>query len=264
MRLINVLTSIVFLVSFILSLTSCGLDDLLGDPSTMGDKGHVGDDQLYIIPIDPKGGECEMTRWIGKIGQPYGELPVLEKQGRVFLGWYADGVQINSDSIATEVNSIYAGWQLNTAASFFVLEDLSIAVTGTSDWAFKGILNPGQPDAMESTFAEIWKCFDFEALRSEGYRMEITLNYSIKDSFDPINFGTMNLGTDYTISFSSTHGTFASVSDTIVGTEFQKREFVISDIDLELIDRDPELTMISNRFALTTISNIIVEIKFIK
>ena len=66
-----------------------------------------------VIKFDANGGSCDTSYMEVTQGNPYGELPIPNKLGYIFNGWFTkDEIQITADSIATFGNDItlYAHW----------------------------------------------------------------------------------------------------------------------------------------------------------
>ena len=56
--------------------------------------GSVADDETYTVTLDPAGGTCATTKLTYKLGDVYGELPAVTKEGYEFKGWFlSDGTE---------------------------------------------------------------------------------------------------------------------------------------------------------------------------
>lgn len=79
---------------------------------------------VYEVTFNTTGGEEITDKIEVTFGEPYGELPVAERVGYTFLGWYTEaegGAQITEESIYTNVSdtTIYAQWSANTYKIYF-------------------------------------------------------------------------------------------------------------------------------------------------
>ena len=70
----------------------------------------------YLITLDPTGGTLEQTTLTVTYGEPYGELPVPERKGYDFLGWYSapkEGTKVEENTALLEADdhTVYAQWK---------------------------------------------------------------------------------------------------------------------------------------------------------
>ncbi len=57
--------------------------------------------EYTYIHYDANGGSVENRTIFYRVGHPYGQLPVAEREGRIFQGWYTDGgVKLTGEEIA--------------------------------------------------------------------------------------------------------------------------------------------------------------------
>ena len=87
----------------------------------------------------------EEEKWIQKVtyGDPYGELPVPEREGYTFAGWFTDadgGDQITAEGIYTGGDSFYAHWMQNSVRITF---DGNVEFTSSLDDYAKDLI-PGE------------------------------------------------------------------------------------------------------------------------
>lgn len=108
----------------------------------------VGDHTLYAmwqinkynILFDANGGSVETTKKEISYGEMYGELPVAERNGYTFVGWYtmkAGGIKITNDDIAyiTANQTLYAQWTANTYTITYD-DNGGLGGPGTQDFVF--------------------------------------------------------------------------------------------------------------------------------
>lgn len=72
--------------------------------------------ETYQLTFDPAGGTLEQTTRSLTYGEPYGELPVPERKGYDFLGWYsaaAGGTKVEAETALLETgdHTLYAQWK---------------------------------------------------------------------------------------------------------------------------------------------------------
>lgn len=133
-----------------------------------------------LISLDSNGGECEVSSLDGRIGETYGALPTPIKPGYIFDGWMCNNEKVTSDSIITTTNTLIAKWniilsglvEINESFNMDTLSDIQVGIPLTN-------------------------LFDFATLKDEGYKMRITLKYSVKRSTLAIN------GANYKFTFTS-------------------------------------------------------------
>ena len=70
----------------------------------------------YLLTFDPTGGTLEQTTRTVTYGEPYGELPVPERKGYDFLGWYSaaeEGTKVEAETALLEAgdHTLYARWK---------------------------------------------------------------------------------------------------------------------------------------------------------
>ncbi len=70
----------------------------------------------YLLTLDPAGGKLEQTTLTLTYGEPYGELPVPERKGYDFLGWYSaaeEGTKVEAKTELLEAgdHTLYAQWK---------------------------------------------------------------------------------------------------------------------------------------------------------
>ena len=69
-------------------------------------------DRYTYIHFEPNGGEVENQTVFYPVGFPYGQLPLPESEGRVFLGWYTkDGQLLTGMETALEDITVTALWE---------------------------------------------------------------------------------------------------------------------------------------------------------
>lgn len=77
----------------------------------------INNDVSYVVGFDSNGGEKVNTVLSVKNGQPYGELPTIERNNFAFEGWYTEkdgGTQVTSETIVDLADNqiLYAHWAL--------------------------------------------------------------------------------------------------------------------------------------------------------
>ncbi|MBR5565139.1 MAG: InlB B-repeat-containing protein [Roseburia sp.] len=92
---------------------------------------------VYEVTFNTTGGEEITDKIEVTFGEPYGELPVAERVGYTFLGWYTEaegGAQITEESIYTNVSdtTIYAQWSANTYKIYFDANGGIVDITETT------------------------------------------------------------------------------------------------------------------------------------
>lgn len=70
----------------------------------------------YELTLDPTGGTLEQTTRSITYGEPYGELPVPERKGYDFLGWYSaaeGGTKVEAETalLQADDHTLYAQWK---------------------------------------------------------------------------------------------------------------------------------------------------------
>lgn len=65
----------------------------------------------YTVTFDANGGECDTSSKIYNYGSSYGELPVPEKIGYTFEGWYRDSVLVEGDEVIDATHTLVAKWK---------------------------------------------------------------------------------------------------------------------------------------------------------
>ena len=73
-------------------------------------------EKYVVVSFDARGGSCDTSRKKVIVGGAYGELPVPERDGFNFTGWYAgsdEGDQVTAGTVVTnkEDHTLYAGWR---------------------------------------------------------------------------------------------------------------------------------------------------------
>jgi uncharacterized repeat protein (TIGR02543 family) len=68
------------------------------------------------VTFDAQGGTCDPATMVATVGEAYGALPVPEKEGQKFLGWYTKaegGSKVSAASVVTAVTkrTLYAHWK---------------------------------------------------------------------------------------------------------------------------------------------------------
>ncbi len=68
------------------------------------------------VTFDAQGGTCDPGTMVATVGEAYGALPVPEKEGQKFLGWYTKaegGSKVSAASVVTAVTkrTLYAHWK---------------------------------------------------------------------------------------------------------------------------------------------------------
>ncbi len=131
-----------------------GTGDSYADQATVKNlsKTHYGNVYLYAqwkypVTLDPNGGslgENEGTKEV-YYGRTYGELPVPEREGYNFLGWFT-GTYSGSGEVSTDTtvvrpgpHTIYAHWERKPAAS-----------VGTEPEALENLIYTGSPQVLVS------------------------------------------------------------------------------------------------------------------
>lgn len=72
---------------------------------------------LSTVTFDANGGNISLSSKTVTVGEPYGSLPVPEKTGYEFTGWYTldeSGTQVNSTTVveSEQAHTLYAHWQV--------------------------------------------------------------------------------------------------------------------------------------------------------
>ena len=73
----------------------------------------------YTVTFDPDGGTVDPPSKNVTYGEPYGELPIPEKTGYVFGGWFTDGGTLVRSSTTVTINAhhyLHARWEQNVVA----------------------------------------------------------------------------------------------------------------------------------------------------
>lgn len=80
---------------------------------------------VYEVELDANGGELEIKKLNVTYDSKYGTLPVPEREGYTFTGWYLGKEKIEADSIVdiTEKAVLKAGWSANSFEIVFQAED---------------------------------------------------------------------------------------------------------------------------------------------
>ncbi|BBF42950.1 beta-galactosidase [Lachnospiraceae bacterium KM106-2] len=72
----------------------------------------------YVVTYDANGGETPSVEQVTmEYGSSYGKLPICEREGYTFTGWYTkkeDGIRVSEDTICKESITLYAHWTKNT------------------------------------------------------------------------------------------------------------------------------------------------------
>ena len=90
---------------------------------------------MYVIALDPNGGEVSRETISVAYGEPFGELPTPTRTGHEFLGWYSlpdGGFPVSAASVPFDsVQTLFAHW-----ISFsYVVKNGMATITGSSDAA---------------------------------------------------------------------------------------------------------------------------------
>ncbi|MBE6635599.1 MAG: hypothetical protein E7617_05305 [Ruminococcaceae bacterium] len=87
---------------------------------------------VYIITLDPDGGQCDTAFIEREYSSLYGELPVPVKTGYTFTGWFTErdgGNKISADSVMNkEAHTLYAHWSVNRYTVKFILNGEEYAI----------------------------------------------------------------------------------------------------------------------------------------
>jgi uncharacterized repeat protein (TIGR02543 family) len=72
--------------------------------------------KTVVVSFDARGGNCDISKKKVAVGSAYGELPVPEREGFNFTGWYAgsdEGNQVTAGTVVTlkEDHTLFAGWR---------------------------------------------------------------------------------------------------------------------------------------------------------
>lgn len=75
-------------------------------------------DSSYNLTLDANGGNCELNSMPVVYNCEYGELPVPDRTGYTFMGWYTEpveGTKVTDDMIVTQMedHTLYAHWKGN-------------------------------------------------------------------------------------------------------------------------------------------------------
>ena len=83
------------------------------------------EESKYTVTFNPNGGSCSTLSKIVTHGKEYGNLPVAEREGYTFAGWYTaqtGGVKVEEETIVIGSHTLYAHW--------FYTVDLNIELDG--------------------------------------------------------------------------------------------------------------------------------------
>lgn len=209
------------------------------------------------VPIEPNGASCEIREWTGKIGQKYGSLPTVSKDGYEFLGWYADGIKITDDTIAIAAKKIEAKWELITKVTFKVNGTLSVSA-GHKLNPF-GYLFMGSSGKEDASLDKMLHVVDLGKLKSEGYKMRIILDYSARQQYE-----NLGIGLDYLIKFSSNGGNITTFSESLDSSKFVKKKNYSPYLNLDLISGSLGIEIETKNVIPLVISDLTITLEFTK
>ena len=151
----------------------------------------------YILSLDYNYDDIIDSNHIIKTNATYGSLPILERDGYNFLGWYTDkteGTKIENDSTFTGDSNItlYAHWEINKYNITFDSAGGSEVNSQEVDYNGK-VTRPANPTKEGYTFKE-WQLngnlYDFDTLVTDS--ITLTAVYTLNE---------------YTVTFNSDGGT---------------------------------------------------------
>ncbi len=93
--------------------------------------------QSYRVTFHPRGGNCETASKTLIYGEAYGTLPIAQREGYTFLGWYtASSVEVTARTVFTAASdqTLYAGWALSRPGAFQISasgQELSVLLSWT-------------------------------------------------------------------------------------------------------------------------------------
>lgn len=127
----------------------------------------------YTVELNPNGGDIGVNTIDVKLGKPYGDLPVPEKQGYRFVGWYADGGMLNKDSIVVSDSPLEAKWSLLTSYCFNIDQTITVSSIYKLNPFF--LLTPNQDGETGKSGLGLTDIFDISELKAENYMMRVTV-----------------------------------------------------------------------------------------
>ncbi len=210
------------------------------------------------VAVDPNGTSCSIDSIACKIGSTYGELPIVEKTGYEFLGWFSNEKKIEPSSIVVSSNPLIARWKIITSGSFS--SNQTVTVNSESKLNPFGLLVSGHNGKTQSAGLDIAGSFDFATLKAAGYKMRIILSYDAKQSW---NAGGLFGKLKYNFVFQSNNKNIITISDKVTDDSYVSKRNISEYIDLSQINGSLDYTISTENVRDLYIKNLQITIEFV-
>ncbi|MBE6635674.1 MAG: hypothetical protein E7617_05700 [Ruminococcaceae bacterium] len=210
----------------------------------------------FNVSVDAKGGSSEISSLNCKLGEPYGTLPEASRKGYKLANWVCDGRIVDEDSLVLSTKPVEASWELITSATISVKKELEVSSTyklSPLDYFITG--NNGESGGNNLSINDR---FDFDTLKKEGYKLQITVDCDVKHNIGAI------LGLEYEINFRSNGMVFESIGDGINSTQYIHRHLVSKEVPLNNITGEVDFTISTENVFPLYMKNIQIKLEFTK
>jgi len=208
------------------------------------------------VNIDPNGAECNTSELSYIVGEKYGTLPEVKKNGYELISWTCDGREISSDSLVISQSPLVANWKLRTKASITIPDTLEVS----SVYKFSPLhyFVPGENGETSGNPMDINEQFDFAELKKEGYKLIITVETKVKHDTLAL------LGLKYKLSFRSNGNAFYTFTDNFDSSKYISRKLVSPTISLENINGEIDFTLSTENYFTLYMKNPKITFEFVK
>lgn len=180
------------------------------------------------VSFNADGGRCDETEREYTVGETFGELPIPEKQGYIFDGWYQGSNEVTDGSAVVFFEELTARYSLVTshvwkATGGFSVKESPLLWDSVED--FKGAM-------------ELGNVFDLSALKDQGYSMRVKFEYDVRvDEWVPWSV-------KYKFYLTSNNNTVYEYSEALKGsqTSFEHKTQTTDAIALSGIDGTLKIT----------------------
>ncbi|MBE6630733.1 MAG: hypothetical protein E7624_07800 [Ruminococcaceae bacterium] len=187
------------------------------------------------IMLDGNGGECETKTLDLRMGEPYGELPALSKQGYTHIGWSCNGQIVDKNSLVLSGKNLVAKWELLTSKTISVNKNAT--VSSTSKLNPFGLLVPGMNGETSASDLNVIEYFDIATLKAEGYRMRVIIEYEVCHGFGAL------WGAKYQFHIQSGNQNIITISDNVHSTDYVSKKNTSGYIDLNKVTGSVDYTI---------------------
>ena len=216
-------------------------------------------DSNITVNVEPNGAECNTSELSYTVGEKYGTLPEVKKNGHELISWTCDGREISSDSLVISESPIVANWKLKTTGLIEYKGEISVSSTNKISplhWFVEG-------DNGESGYKDtnIYADFDMETLKKEGYKMNIRLECDVKHAW----LANLSKGLQYKVTLMSNSGdAIYTFSDGFHSDSYIHRKLLANSISLNNVNGNITFNVSTENINNLYIKNIKFYVEFVK